>query len=126
MVGVQHEYASVVLRHSQATDGPILECGSGLSTILLGLVAQRNGNKVWALEHNAFFAEKVRSTLKSYGIKSVELYETDLRDYGPYCWYDPPKGKMPKNFSLVVCDGPPYSTPGGRYGMVPSLTPKAK
>lgn len=118
---VKHEYATTFLRYAQSAEGPILECGSGLSTILLGLVAERNGNKVWSLEHNAFWAERVRSTLKRYGIKSVELVETDLRDYGLYWWYDPPKDKMPKDFSLVVCDGPPGKTPGGRYGMLPIM-----
>ena len=123
---VKHEYASAFLRYARTADGPILECGSGLSTILLGLMAERNGNKVWSLEDKSFWAEKVRSTLQRYDIKSVELCKTKLRDYGPYWWYDPPKTKMPKNFSLVVCDGPPASTPGGRYGMLPIMKPHLK
>jgi hypothetical protein len=28
---------------------------------------------------------------------------------------------MPDEFSLVVCDGPPGSTKGGRYGLLPVL-----
>jgi hypothetical protein len=123
---VKHEYASAFLRYARTADGPILECGSGLSTILLGLTAERTGNKVWSLEDKSFWAEKVRSTLQRYDIKSVELCKTNLRDYGPYWWYDPPKVKMPKNFSLVVCDGPPASTPGGRYGMLPIMKPHLK
>jgi len=122
---VKHEYASAFLQHARTADGPILECGSGLSTILVGVVAQRNGNKVWSLEHSPFWAERVRSTLKRYDIKSVELCETNLRHYGPYKWYDPPKDRMPKDFSVVICDGPPASpgnmTPGGRYGMLPIM-----
>jgi hypothetical protein len=120
---VKHEYASAFIQHTRSADGPILECGSGLSTILLGLVAERNGNKVWSLEHNPFWAEKVRSTLERYDIRSVELCETKLRDYGPYWWYDPPKDTMPNDFSVVVCDGPQGRTPGGRYGMVPIMKP---
>jgi hypothetical protein len=28
---------------------------------------------------------------------------------------------MPKQFSLVICDGPPGSTKGGRYGLLPVM-----
>jgi hypothetical protein len=28
---------------------------------------------------------------------------------------------MPGRFALVVCDGPPYDTKGGRYGLVPRM-----
>ena len=51
---------------------------------MLGPVAQRNGNKVWSLENDSFWAKKVRSTLKRYHIKSVKLLEVGIRDYGPY------------------------------------------
>jgi hypothetical protein len=121
----KYEFASAFIRYARAADGPILECGSGLSTILLGLVAQKNSNKVWSLEHSPFWAKRVRSTLKRYNIESVELCEANLRDYGPFWWYDPPKDRMPKDFSVVVCDGPPddpgNKTPGGRYGMLPIM-----
>ena len=117
----KHEYLRTFLQYAQTANGPILECGSGLSTVLLGLVAQRNGNKVWSLEHDSFWAEKVRSTLKRYDIRSVELCTAPLRNYGPYSWYDPPKDRMPEDFSMVICDGPPGKTPGGRYGMLPMM-----
>ncbi|MGH2521105.1 MAG: class I SAM-dependent methyltransferase [Anaerolineales bacterium] len=115
------EYITAFLRCAQHADGPILECGSGLSTLLLGRVAESKGNKVWSLEHNPSWAEKSRTALRSYAIKSVELCLTDLRDYGPYSWYAPPKEHMPSDFSLVVCDGPPGDTPGGRYGLLPIM-----
>jgi len=51
---------------------------------LLGPVAQRNGNKVWSLENDSFWAKKVRSTLKRCHITSVELLEVSIRNYGPY------------------------------------------
>jgi hypothetical protein len=63
---VKPEDAEVLLNLARSTDGPILECGSGLSTILLGLVAARNGNKVWSLEQKPWWAERVRSTLKRH------------------------------------------------------------
>ena len=42
-----------------------------------------------------------------------------LRDYGAFSWYDPPLQELPDNFRLVVCDGPPGMTKGGRYGLLP-------
>src|SRR4029079_7417048 len=39
----QEEYLIACLRNALCTKGNILECGSGLTTILLGVVAQQNG-----------------------------------------------------------------------------------
>jgi hypothetical protein len=117
----KHEYLTALFRYARNSEGPILECGSGLSTVLLGLVADTGGKKVWSLEHIPFWAEKLKTVLRGHKIKSVELCVAALRDYGAYSWYDPPKHRMPSNFSLVVCDGPPGNTPGGRYGLLPIM-----
>lgn len=122
----QPEYMASFLRHARNVRGPILECGSGLSTVLLGAIADKTGNKVWSLEHNPVWAEKVRVSLQSFNVQSVELCVNDLRDYGLYSWYDPPKERLPSNFALVVCDGPPAATPGGRYGLLPVMKPHLK
>jgi hypothetical protein len=44
-----------------------------------------------------------------------------LKTYAGYAWYDPPLARMPSAFSMVVCDGPPADTVGGRYGLVPVM-----
>lgn len=62
-----------MLRYCDSADGPILEWGSGLSTVLLGLAAQRQGNTVWSLEHDPLWAGRVASTLDRYGVTSVRL-----------------------------------------------------
>lgn len=122
---MKHEYASALLGRAIDVDGPILECGSGVSTILLGVVAHLRGNHVWSLEHSEFWANRVRSTLHRYGLNSVTVCERPLRDYGEFTWYDPPHPSMPDDFALVVCDGPPAcvgnQTPGGRYGLLPVM-----
>ena len=33
----------------------------------------------------------------------------------------PPLAEMPKEFQLVTCDGPPGSTAGGHYGLLPVM-----
>ena len=120
------EYLAACIDQSLSTRGPIMECGSGLSTILVGAVAKRRGCSHWALEHSPEWATKVQRYLDRFEIDSVVLCSTPLKDYGEYCWYDAPLKSMPSDFSLVVCDGPPGSTKGGRYGLVPVMRERLK
>lgn len=115
------EYLAASIRHTIDSEGPILECGSGLSTILIGAIAKIQGRRCWALEHTPSWAKKVRQYLEKYQIDSVTLHSAPLKDYGDFCWYDPPLDSMPNRFKLVICDGPPGDTKGGRYGLVPIM-----
>jgi hypothetical protein len=117
----QEEYIQAFLTAAGNAPGPILECGSGLSTILLGVVAQRNGNQVWCLEHNPAWLAKLRRTLARYAIDSVNVCWADIVGYEGYSWYDRPAAGLPRDFALAVCDGPPGTTPGGRYGFLPVM-----
>ena len=114
-----YDYLEEVIMRACATTGPILECGSGLTSILLGLVAGRRGVEIWSLEHIPEWHARLKMTLKEYRIPGVHLHLAPLREYVGFSWYDPPLDSLPANFSLVVCDGPPGSTPGGRYGLLP-------
>ena len=98
--------------------GPILECGSGITTILLGELAQNQGTEIWALEHDEQWGQYTRDHSRLLGIDAIQLAVKPLRSYGSFDWYDPPLEQMPSRFKLVVCDGPPGSTLGGRYGLV--------
>lgn len=117
------EYLADCIDHALTTPGPILECGSGLSTILLGAVARIGGQTLWALEHQAEWGAKVRRVLRRYKLDCVTLSVTPLKDHGEFCWYDAPLESMPRDFALVVCDGPPGHTKGGRYGLLPIMRP---
>jgi predicted O-methyltransferase YrrM len=117
----QHEYLAAVLRHARAGAGPVLECGSGLSTLVLGLALRHRARAVWSLEHDPVWAERTSARLRSYGVETVDLYAAELRSYGSYTWYQPPLDRMPSDFALVVCDGPPGGTAGGRYGLLPIM-----
>lgn len=103
---------------------PILECGSGLTTIIIGLVAQKYGNTVWSLEHMKSWYKRAQKYLKKYKIDSVKIIHTPLIDYDDFSWYDPPLELMPDKFSLVICDGPPSIIKGGRYGLLPIMRPR--
>jgi predicted O-methyltransferase YrrM len=120
------EYLAGCINHAMDSTGPILECGSGLSTILIGAIAKKQGQSHFVLEHNSEWAIKVKKYLNRYKIDSVVQCTKPLKDYGDFCWYDVPLESMPDSFSLVVCDGPPGSTKGGRYGLAPIMRKRLK
>lgn len=115
------EFLAGCVARALAARGPILECGSGLSTLLVGAVAKARGQQHWALENAPEWAARVRKNLRRYRLNSIVPSAAPLKDYGDYCWYDAPLAAMPSTFSVVVCDGPPGSTKGGRYGLVPIM-----
>jgi len=117
------EYLTRILEQAFKTEGNILECGSGLSTILLGIIAQKTGGTLQSIEHSDYWAEKVTNILQKYKINSVDLITSPLKDYGNYTWYKLPEN-IKNNFNMVVCDGPPADTPGGRYGLLPVIRSK--
>ncbi|ESS73101.1 hypothetical protein MGMO_36c00100 [Methyloglobulus morosus KoM1] len=119
------EYLAGCISHSLSSSGPILECGSGLTTLLLGIVAKSRGNSHWVLEHKPQWAKKVQKYLDRYEL-DTEICTMPLKDYGEFYWYDVPFHRMPGNFFLVVCDGPPSRTKGGRYGLAPIMREKLK
>ena len=117
----QEEYLRCCIATALVAAGPTLECGSGLSTLLLGAVAQQRGKEHWALEHLPEWAARVHRSLSRHQVHAVKLCTAPLKTYAGYAWYDPPLARMPSAFSMVVCDGPPADTVGGRYGLVPVM-----
>jgi len=104
------------------TRGPVLECGSGLSTLLLGIVAERQDYQVYSLEHDESWHERVSEAVQRAGLTHVTVIVAPLLLHNGYVWYDAP-GDLPADFSLVLCDGPPAATMGGRHGLLAELRP---
>ncbi len=115
------EYLRECAARSIATGGPVLDCGSGLTSIVLATVAGRAGVEVWSLEHSEEWGARVAGVLSRIPGHGVRLRVAPLRSYGAFDWYDAPTTDMPRDFALVVCDGPPGETPGGRIGMLPRM-----
>lgn len=115
------EYLEAVAQNSLRVHGPILECGSGATTILLGLLCGKRHIEVWSLEHSDDWRNRVSEILKNNGIAGVHVCSAPLVEHGDFAWYSPPLDRMPKQFSLVICDGPPGRTKGGRYGLLPIM-----
>ena len=122
----KEEYLKACIKHALEARGPILECGSGLTTLLVGGIATSRGNAYWALEHTPEWADRVERFLDEFSLRQVTLDAKPLRDYGDYSWYDPSFESMPDSFDLVICDGPPGSTKGGRSGLVPVMRSKLR
>jgi len=115
------EFLEELAHRVVSTRGPILECGSGATTLLLSSLAARRGVEVWVLEHEPHWAARVAQALGPDRIGALNMSTRPLRRFGEFDWYDAPLSRMPPAFRLVVCDGPPETTRGGRYGVVPIL-----
>ena len=115
-------YLREVARQVLSVDSSVLECGSGVTTILMGLLGSRRGITIWTLEHDPYWQSRIEEVLQRYHIPGVELCAAPITDYGEFGWYAPPFQRLPKTFRLVICDGPPQKTTlGGRYGLLPVM-----
>ena len=114
-------YLEEVARFATEARGPVLEIGSGLTTVILGALVARRGIPVWTLEHHPEYFAHTQELLKRVGLLDVHLTLAPLRDYGHFCWYDAPTDVLPRDFNLVIADGPPGDVKGGRFGLLPVL-----
>jgi len=114
------DYLSRLISEAEVASGTILECGSGLSTILLAAIARQTGARLHSLEHNVEWQQRVSATCAAFGLADNTVHYAPLRNYGEFDWYSVPDA-LPDDISLVVCDGPPSDTRGGRYGVLPLL-----
>lgn len=112
------DYMRVVIELCEQADGPILECGSGLTSFLLSAYATQ---PVWTLEADERWFQRVQGEARAAGLTGSHIEHAPLRDYGEFFWYELPAG-LPESFSLVVCDGPAAGgLKGGRVGLMPVL-----
>ena len=103
------------------TGGDIVECGSGLSTLVLASAVRRLDRRLISLEHDASWAGRVNDHLPVHMRSNVEIAIAPLKDYGEFDWYSLDAVAMPKSIGFILCDGPPGMTRGGRYGLAPVL-----
>jgi hypothetical protein len=112
----------------------VVECGSGVSTLVLARSLVECGGRLHALEHDAGWAEEVRSQLEREGLDSAaQLVDAPLRPHPLSLdgtgWYDEAAlFELPASgVSLLLVDGPPAGEPGlgrSRYPALPVLGPR--
>lgn len=95
-----------------ARSNAVLECGTGVTTLALGAL----GVPTWSLEHDVEWAASIRSALKAIRSTSVRVLHVPLVQHDDVEWYRVPH-ELPDSFDVVVCDGPPGTTRGGRAGL---------
>lgn len=105
----------------------ILECSSGLTTVVLARCCQLNGcGHVYSLENGAEFADATRALLTGFGVaqQATVLHaplEAVTLDAAEYRWYSTrqlPAGR----FDMLVIDGPPgFLQRHSRYPALPLL-----
>jgi predicted O-methyltransferase YrrM len=84
---------------ARSSELPVLEIGSGLSTIVM---AAASAQKVWCIEHEPEYATKIEAMTVVAGVGNVVLVQCGLKDG----WYDLDV-EVPAEFGLAFVDGPP-------------------
>jgi len=118
---VDSVFLTSMLHWLQETSGPVLECGSGLTTIVLATAASSTGRRSLSLEQDERFEGRLAPALPRRIRPWMDCKVVPLVSYGEFDWYDVETVPLPKRVGFVVCDGPPGTARGGRYGLVPLL-----
>jgi Methyltransferase domain len=117
-----------LVAHAMATKPRVIvECGSGVSTVLLARCLSLNGSgQIYSLEHLPEFRERTVGELARHGVASwAAVLDAPLREYalpsGTWLWYsldELPVGEI----DMLVVDGPPGTLgPLARYPAGPLL-----
>lgn len=88
-------------RLARAPKGPILECGSGLSSLVMAAAAR--DVEVHALENSPVFGEHLRIEANKHGLSNLHIHCRPLVDG----FYDLTGLPAAEAWRLVVIDGPP-------------------
>jgi len=127
---VEPAFAETILNELQERrPGIVLECGCGLSTLLVARCLEEIGEgRLISLEHDLTYASQARDLLERHGagqnarvvVGDLVDYEVDgqmMKWYGEVPWEDFREG-----IDVLIVDGPPQTVgPRARYPAVPLL-----
>lgn len=128
------DFLKLIIDHA-LTEKPttIVECSSGLTTLMLARACEMNGTgQVLSLENGAEFAAKTRAEVERYGLTPrATVIDAPLKpvtiDGVKYQWYDlTDAADWPdRSIDLLVIDGPPgFLQRHSRYPALPLLFEK--
>lgn len=94
-------------REAKNAQGDILECGTGLSTIVMGLALAGTDHRIYALEHDLAWLRKTTAWLQRYDVTNINLIYAPLFPHENGDWYGVRADELPSQFDIAVIDGPP-------------------
>lgn len=107
----------------------VVECGSGISTVILASALRETGGTLISIEHDAVWMEKVRQWICDRGLGNIvnfvhaPLQQVTIRDK-IVVWYDTTvldQQMSGEVFDFLVVDGPPAYQSGEEYRRAPAL-----
>ncbi|MCW8917239.1 MAG: class I SAM-dependent methyltransferase [Gammaproteobacteria bacterium] len=121
------DFLKLIVEHClEQRPATIVECSSGLTTLMLARSCELNGaGRLYSLENGADYAAKSRAQLARYGLDQAQVLDAPLRDYllhgTSYQWYD--IAELPaQGIEMLVIDGPPgFIQRHSRYPALPLL-----
>lgn len=113
----QQDYIETLIKYAKNTTNLIFECGSGLSTLLIGPIAKKRQLKMISFEHKTDWANRVQFQINKYKLTCNNILLRPLINYGDFEWYDIKDVNIPE-IGLCICDAPPGNTYGGRKGFL--------
>ena len=104
--GAPPELLKTVILLAREAGGPIIEAGSGLTTVLMAAATEQT---VFCLEHHTVYYAKLQQFAAEAGVGNIGVCAAPLAADG---WYDLTDMELPERFALGVLDGPPriYNT----------------
>jgi hypothetical protein len=99
-------YLSELLKLIERFPGDVLECGTGATTLVAGVLAERSQTHVFSLEQESAWAIAARRVMRRNAIRRVRIFDAPLKSFGDYAWYDTSGLSLPRYFGVVICDGP--------------------
>jgi len=107
----------------------VLECSSGLSSVVLAKALALNGEgKLWSLENGAEYGQRTRDQLQRFELENATVLDAPLQtvklNEEEYQWYD--LTTLPDlSIDMLVIDGPPgFIQKNSRYPALPLLLEK--
>ena len=109
---------------AKSNQDTIVECGSGISTIILAVAAKSTGSRLISLESDRKWYERMSRLVGALGIPNAEVRWAPLVEHHNADWYDPQVLDDVTRIELFLCDGPPGDTRGGRSGCLEGIGPR--
>jgi predicted O-methyltransferase YrrM len=125
---IEADFGQLIARELTGRPAAVVECGSGLTTLLIGAWLRATGHgTLHSLEHDSCFADEITARLRKSGVaENVNVIDAPLSHQTVggtrIPWYDPSAiARLPSAIDLLVVDGPPAVTPLARWPVIPLL-----